>query len=295
MAEEREPSPVPVRRPSGTGWPEPAEVSRPAAGGQPRRPSPRSDRSRSEAAAEETTEGVVAAGKRQRRPALTGLFAGLLVGLLGFGFVVQMRSNSADPALTTQRQEDLVRILDELDGRRERLRDEIGSLEERKRQLSSDTAGREAALDEARRRAEELGILAGTLPAEGPGLEVRFRPRDDAIRAVTVLDAVQELRGAGAEAMQIAGDSGAAVRIVASTYFVDADGGLEVDGQRLRAPYTLLAIGDPQTMHAALNIPGGVLDAVRKDGGTVDVHEPGVVRVSALRRATTPKYARPAS
>ena len=58
-----------------------------------------------------------------------------------------------------------------------------------------------------------------------------------------MLDAVEELRGAGAEAMQISGAGGAAVRIVASTYFVDARDGLMVGTAAARpAPYTL--IGD---------------------------------------------------
>jgi uncharacterized protein YlxW (UPF0749 family) len=110
-----------------------------------------------------------------------------------------------------------------------------------------------------------------------------------------ILDAVEELRGAGAEAMQLAGAGGAPVRIVAPSYFVDSGSGLVVDGRQLTGPYTLVVIGDPQTMQTALNIPGGVVDTVRQHGGNVIAQESTVVHVTALRQATALRYAHPTS
>ncbi len=218
---------------------------------------------------------------------------GVLIGLLGFGLVVQLKSNSADPTLSTARPEDLVRILSDLDAREQRLRQEIANLEETQRQLQSGAQGRQAALDEARKRADELGILAGTLPAEGPGIVATFSPSGRPIRAEAILDAVEELRGAGAEAMQISGPGSTSVRIVASTAFVDADGGILAGGQRLSAPYTITVIGEPQTMRTALNIPGGVVETVTTDGGSLTIGEPAVVRVTALHPQGVLRYAVP--
>ena len=82
----------------------------------------------------------------------------------------------------------------------------------------------------ARRR---VGHPGWSLPAEGPGITVRLVPVERPIAAATLLDAVQELRGAGAEAIQVAGGDGTAVRVVASTYFVDAEDGIVVDGVTL--------------------------------------------------------------
>jgi uncharacterized protein YlxW (UPF0749 family) len=111
-----------------------------------------------------------------------------------------------------------------------------------------------------------------------------------------VLDAVEELRGAGAEAMQISGADGTKVRIVASTYFVDGPGGgLIVDGRTLPAPYTIDVIGPAQTMRTALTIPGGVNDAVARDGGNVQVDEPETVHVDALHEGGDLQWARPVS
>lgn len=232
---------------------------------------------------------------RARRLSAGGAVIGLLLGLLGFGLVVQLRSNATDPGLANARPEDLVRILSDLDSRQERLREEINSLEATQRQLASGAQGRQAALDEARRHADELGILAGTLPATGPGLTITFVAGPSGVPAGTVLDTVEELRGAGAEAMQI-GDGGEPVRIVASTYFADARDGLVVDGAHLGGGrYPLLVIGDPQTMQTALNIPGGVVDTVHQRGGNVIVQQSDAIRVTAVHASTAPKYARPVS
>ncbi len=262
------------------------------------------------ASAEQTVEfsraGTARAGGiRLRRPGLTwlsrpkltsaGAMIGVLLALLGFALAVQFRSHTADPALASARQEDLVRILSDLEGREERSRQEIADLQERQRQLTSGAQGRQAALQEATERADELGILAGTLAARGPGLTVRFDAGREPVRADALLDAVQELRGAGAEAMQIAGDNGVVVRVVASTYLVDSDNsGIKVDGQRLTGPYTITVIGDAQTMRTALNIAGGVVESVQQAGGNVTVHEPGTVQVTTLHESTAPRYARPA-
>jgi uncharacterized protein YlxW (UPF0749 family) len=127
-------------------------------------------------------------------------------------------------------------------------------------------------------------------------MRVRLVPGTSSLKSWMVLDLVEELRGAGAEAMQIDGANTAPVRIVASTYFADADaGGLVVDGQTLTAPYTVTVIGDPQTMQPALNIAGGVVDTVHNAGGTVSVDQPGTVRVNALHHAGPLKYAQPAN
>ncbi|MFC4149704.1 DUF881 domain-containing protein [Micromonospora mangrovi] len=303
---------------TGTGWPAPGEPVRPS--GPAGEPDPRPDApdadELSPLAPEEPVEreDVVpvespveperpdaaakpaAGGAGGRRWTSAGAMIAVLLALLGFTLVVQLKTTSADPTLSATREEDLVRISSDLDSRERRLRQDIESLEESQRQLRSGEQGRQAALDEATRRADQLGILAGTLPAVGPGLTVRFEGPAKAVSSARVLDAVQELRGAGAEAMQIAGSDGAAVRIIASTYFVDGENGsLVVDGRRLSAPYTITVIGDPETMRTALYIPGGVVALVEEDGGNVTVDDREAVEVSQLHAPIKLDHARPVS
>jgi uncharacterized protein YlxW (UPF0749 family) len=230
---------------------------------------------------------------RRRRLSAAGAMIGLLVGLLAFAIVVQVRSNAGETQLDNARQDDLVRILSDLDAREQRLRAEISVEENTLSQLGAGAAGRDAALEQARRRADELGILAGTLRARGEGLVIGLIPGAGRIRAATVLEAVEELRGAGAEAMQVSGAGAGAVRIVAQTSFVDSADGLVVDGQTLIGSLAITVIGPATTMRTALGIPGGVADAVARDGGSFVVDEPGEVRVDALHAAGPLQYAHP--
>ena len=236
------------------------------------------------------------AAARTRKLTTANLIIALLVGLLGFALIAQVHSNSNESTLANDRPDDLVRILSDLDARRDRLSTEISSLQGTVRQLNSGAQSRQAALDAAAKRADELGILGGTLPAKGPGLTIELIPSAKRqISADRVLDTVEELRGAGAEAMQINGTGSSAVRIVASTYFTDATGGVDVDGQVIGGTLTVTVIGDPQTMQAALSIAGGVVDSVRNDGGTVQVNTPTIVQVTALYAAAPLRFATPVS
>src|SRR5690606_29465085 len=237
-----------------------------------------------DAAAQGSGEPVTPAAPASRVGKLPlQVMVALLLGLLGFTFTVQVRHVADDPTVTAQSQEDLVRILANLDAYEERLREDLAELQETHRRLSTAGRSQQEAWAEAQRRADEIGVLAGTLPVTGPGLVVRMRG-GEAVTAARVLDAVQELRSAGAEAMQIAGSGGQVVRVVASTYFLDAQGGgLVVDGTLLTAPYTLTVVGGPATLAPALEIPGGVVESVERDGGTVTVQEaPEGVEVSAV-------------
>jgi uncharacterized protein YlxW (UPF0749 family) len=246
---------------------------------------------------------LVAAARRPmwRRvlfPRLTGASAiiALLVGLLGFALIAQVRSNSSTADLSNDRPEDLVRILSDLDDRKDRLNNEIAQLKEQQRQLSSGAQSRQAALDAARQRADELGILAGTLPAQGPGLVITMQPPPTVpVADSTVVDAVEALRDSGAEAMQIAGANGPVVRIVASTSFVATATGVNVDGENLIGSLTITAIGDPQTMAPALTIPGEVDDVLKGAGGKLLIEQPGTVTVGALHTVTPARYAHPIS
>ncbi|MEU4570343.1 DUF881 domain-containing protein [Micromonospora sp. NPDC023956] len=302
---------------TGTGWPEPTGPSRPT--GPAAEPDPRpdapdpdetaplratpsregagsdDDRSDGAEATVDLTRAAGGAGPAKRMSSASVMIA-VLLALLGFTLVVQLKTTSTDPTLSAARQEDLVRILSDLDARENRLRQDIAELEESQRQLASGAQGREAALEEAARRADELGILAGTLPATGPGLTIRISGSGKSVPASRVLDAVQELRGAGAEAMQISGGVGSPARIIASTYFLDGEGGgLVVDGRRMTGPYSITVIGDPATMRTALNIPGGVAASIKGDGGNVSFEDREVAEVSALHEPITLEHARPVS
>jgi uncharacterized protein YlxW (UPF0749 family) len=70
-------------------------------------------------------------------------------------------------------------------------------------------------------------------------------------------------------------------------------GALNVDGATLNPPYTVAAIGDPPTLAAAMNIPGGAMDSIERVGGTMVIQQADRVDVTALRQPKDRKYAQP--
>lgn len=222
------------------------------------------------------------------------LVAAALCAVLGFAVAVQVRANQ-DAGLSGLRQSDLVRILDDVSERGARLQAEARDLQETRDRVTGGSDGNLAALEEARDRARVLGILAGTLPAGGPGIELTITDPDGKVGADVLLDTLQELRDAGAEAIELATVSGPAVRVVASTALVDVEGGAEVDGTVLESPYRFRVIGESRTLAAALDIPGGVLDVLRQREAQAVVTQRPSVLITSLRGTPSPRYARPAA
>ncbi|MEV8019654.1 DUF881 domain-containing protein [Streptomyces sp. NPDC086554] len=218
------------------------------------------------------------------------LIVALLLFVLGLGLAIQVRSNNDSSALRGARQEDLVRILDELDDRTQRLEDEKQRLEDQRTGLENSSDQAEEARKQTVEKERQLGILAGTVAAQGPGITLTIDDKKGSVEADMLLDAIQELRAAGAEAIQIND-----VRVVASTYLSDTDGGVRVDGRKVGKPYRFKVIGKPQDLEPALNIPGGVVQTLEKEQATVTVARAEKVVVDALRPAKRPDYARSSS
>lgn len=215
------------------------------------------------------------------------ILASVLTVMLGVALVAQVRS--ADEAgLGQLRQSELVALLDDASSRVNALQREVLELEADREQLQGQQ-GDEAAADAARQRLEAYEILAGSVPVEGPGIAVFVNDPGSVVTQTLLLDGIQELRDAGAEAIQIG-----ATRVVASTFVgTDATGNVTVDGVPVPTPVRILAIGDAHTLAGAMAIPGGFTDSLRGAGATVEVTEQGTLLVDAVRIVEEPRYAQP--
>jgi uncharacterized protein YlxW (UPF0749 family) len=214
---------------------------------------------------------------------------GVLVAALGFAIAVQVHANSSSDSLSSLREDDLIGILDNQNARAARLRQEIADLQQTLRRLQDSGDQAAAARQQAEQDAEALGVLLGTVPAHGPGVQVTITDPSHKLANEDLLDVVEELRGAGAEAIQFG-----SVRVTTTTAFTLTGSAVAVDGTALTEPYSVLAIGDSKTLDTALNIPGGVAATVRAAGGTLDVAERSLVQITSVRALPTPKYATPA-
>ena len=218
------------------------------------------------------------------------VMAALLAGL-AFAIISQIKQNDDETDYSSVRGEQLVELLKSLDSANERLGTQIDELSSTRNDLLSSTKRSEKAEKAAKERAEQLGILAGTSGATGPGVRLLVADPERAIDAPQLLDAIEELRDAGAEAIVING----VARVVAQTYFLDDEDGIRIGGIEVKRPFTIEAIGDSSTMAEAASIRGGLVDRITNRGGTVSISKVDKITITALADVKSPEYARPTS
>jgi uncharacterized protein YlxW (UPF0749 family) len=214
----------------------------------------------------------------------------LLLFSLGLGLAIQVRSTNSDTTLRGARQDDLVRVLDEVNARQQRLESERQQLQQSLTTLqSSSQQAKEAAIQNLTKQ-QELGVLAGSVAATGPGIVLTVKDPGGKVQADMLLNTLEELRAAGAEAVQINN-----VRVVADTWFSDTTpGSVVISGKTVAQPYVYTVIGNSHDLDVALGIPGGVVQSIQNLHGTATVSEQKSVAVTALIPLNAPGYARSA-
>jgi uncharacterized protein YlxW (UPF0749 family) len=203
----------------------------------------------------------------------------VLLAVLGFGAVTQVNSNDHDATYAGYRQQDLIDVLNGLAGTTQRAQDELTRLQETRNRLNSNTQQRQAALSQAQSQVDVLGIMAGTVPVTGPGIRVTITESTGQVNVDSFLDLIEELRSAGAEAIQVNGK----VRLVASSAFEQGPDGLFVDHQLLTPPYTVDAIGNPDGLAGAVSFAHGPQDEFAHDGAEVSVAQRHTLKLTAVR------------
>ncbi len=219
-----------------------------------------------------------------RRPTRGQAVVGVLLAVLGFSAVVQVSNTSQDDTYAGLREQDLIEILNGLTGTAERARREVDRLEGTRDRLQSESTSREAALSETQDRVKTLNIIAGLVPVTGPGIRIRIEEAEGQVSLNSLLDLVQELRTADAEAMEF-NDT---YRLAAQSSFDTTVGGIELDGELLEPPYVIDVIGEPHALHSAMTFGSGPIEQLQLDGATVQVTELDELDVESVRTPERP-------
>ncbi|WP_370581622.1 DUF881 domain-containing protein [Mycolicibacterium sp. BK556] len=229
---------------------------------------------------------------RSRTQQMFGVLGVLLCVVLGIGIATQVRQTESGDALDTARPADLLVLLGSLQQREAALNTEVAELQRNLAAMQTAGSSDQAAIQNAQARLAALSILIGTVGATGPGVSITIDDPGPGVAPETMLDVINELRAAGAEAMEIRSGQ-RAVRIGVDSWVVGSAGALEIDTQTLSPPYSVLAIGDPPTLAAAMNIPGGAVDSVERVGGQMTVSQSDHVEITTLRQPKARQYAQP--
>lgn len=142
-----------------------------------------------------------------------------------------------------------------------------------------------ATIENLKSEIEQLKVFGGLTEVRGAGITITMNDSSTQkggdsnaylVHAEDILSVFNELNVAGAEAISINGQ-----RIVGKSSVSCAGSIVMVNGERVAAPFVILAVGDADIMQSALRFPGGVVDNLAPWGIEISIREEANVLIPA--------------
>ena len=141
------------------------------------------------------------------------------------------------------------------------------------KQLASVATGFGTRSTALQKQMQDLQAIAGLTPVKGPGIVITMTDNPQAAAAggntaflpgivhdFDLLQVVNELRSAKAEAIAVKGADGSPIRITGFTAIRCVGPVININGEVVAPPFRIEAIGAPQTLASALKTPDGIID-----------------------------------
>lgn len=212
--------------------------------------------------------------------------------ILGIFISLQLRVISLENngMTTSKKGEQLALELKSLKKEEEELKEEIDTIKENinKYKGIEDENSQESILSEI----EKYEILAGYTDVNGKGIEVKIKAAgniggEEIGKSITynydlLLSLINKLNSAQANAISINGQ-----RIVANTYFHLKSDKLYINETQINEPFTIEAIGDPDTLASALQIKYGIVWELEKYyGAIVEIEKKEEIKINGFNEIT---------
>lgn len=218
--------------------------------------------------------------------------------ILGLALAAQFKNvQRVGGSVSLQRTQELTRQVQKLEQENEALEARIQEYETRIKEFENAVQSEGQSNKLIYEELERTRMLAGLVDVQGPGVVVTVNVKyvnewgQDAIvqnvRYDDLLKLVNELNAAGAEAIAINDE-----RIIATTEIRNAGDYIVINTNRYSAPFEIKAIGNPDTLEAALKLLGGVAD----DLGVylqINIKRVDNIRIPKYRGTFQYKFAKP--
>jgi len=235
------------------------------------------------------------------------LILSFMAMLLSF-FIVKCFDNQRigyDIGFTTsvQKIQELMSQLKELESVNRQLKDDLNQKEAELHKYEEEATGRIYRGEEIRKQLEQARILAGLTDLEGPGVEVILNDRkkdtilpseaysisDFIVHDIDLLEVVNELKAAGAEAIAING-----TRILATSRISCGGPTITVgQDQRFTPPFIIHAIGDPDALADYFKQPDSIYHILTFYGLEFSIKKLDNVKIPRYYGEVNFEYARP--
>jgi uncharacterized protein YlxW (UPF0749 family) len=181
--------------------------------------------------------------------------------ILGIMIAWQYKSinyNQSVLSFQSKRTEELKDELIKLQNSNSELRTRLQELIKENEAYENARAGDDKVTNNLKKQLEEARIFAGLTDVKGRGVIVTLDKNEFiSVEDIDILNVVNELRAAGAQAISINEE-----RVVSLTEVRQVGRYVVVNGVKLEAPFIIKAISDPDKLERALTMIGGVIETL---------------------------------
>lgn len=196
-------------------------------------------------------------------------FMMIYVMLIQFNIVKENTTKEVEFMRETELKETLTSYKEKYEDTMKEIEDTQAKIDEYKHDEKSE----EDAVKLLEEEVKKSNMLLGNTDVVGEGIiirienNIRYDEQESSIISTSdLIDLVNELKLAGAEAISINGE-----RIVSKSDIFNVGNFVCINGQRTTPPYEIRAIGDKTYLESALRIKGGYIDAQRSNGFVIDL------------------------
>ncbi len=222
---------------------------------------------------------------------------GIICFALTFGICIQIRTvKSTNSAVSNNYEENNLRA--EVLKYKERYENRNKELEKVEKKLEKERESSTKNNSELEQKEEKIKIgnkIIGLTEVTGPGVIVTLSdskkdistaldPNLLLVHDLDVLSVINELKNAGAEAISINDE-----RLVPTSGITCAGNIIEINGEKVGAPFEIKAIGLPEQL-AALSRPGGYLETLRNYSIGVELKKSNNIIIPKFSGAISNKY-----
>lgn len=230
---------------------------------------------------------------------IISIILGIMCLALTLGIVVQIRTIKSTNSTIGQNQE-ANDLRDEILRYKERYDDKFKELETAEKELEQErekATQNDTELKEAQQKITEGNKITGMTEVTGPGVIITLsdgkgvatstlNPSQLIVHDLDVLSVVNELINAGAEAISINDQ-----RWVLTTAISCRGNTIDINGERIGAPFTIKAIGLPEYL-AGLERVGGYLEYMKQDGVGVKLEKSNSITIPKYSGVISYQYAK---
>ncbi len=208
---------------------------------------------------------------------------GIALFLLTMMLAAQIKTiSNTEEVLQGKREAELSEDLIKLQGEYNTLKKKYEENEKIVEEYKTNSSSNNELISSMKTAIENYSILAGVTDVKGEGVVVKLDDgnivvdgSDVLVHDSDVLTVVNELKAAGAEAISVNGQ-----RIIATTAIRCVGPVIQINYQKVAAPFEIKAIGNSQYLESAMTIKNGVVDVLKKYGISVEVSRVKSLEVS---------------